>query len=162
MELEILYYPSVRGRLAQLQLEAVGDFLVLPRGFTDGSPDNLFHESSSLTLAKLWKSQGLDVCIVQPADRRLRVIQENDLTWVGPAIFIGGMLFSQNPAAVDIALNVLSDYVSRFFMGRTKSGRARLDIIDEKPSGECRRIHYDGPAEGLEEVRKCINSLRNS
>lgn len=151
---------SVAHRLDELGLRSAAEIGILPRGFDSASAvEDLVHEAAASTLAKLLAVAGLSADLAQPAVGRLPILQENAGTWIGPTIFIAFSVVSANPMAVAVALNVLSDYISEFFRGTMGPRRARFDIVLEDASGACKRIHYDGPAEGLEEVRKTVRGL---
>src|ERR1700751_2800449 len=118
MSVTVRDFPSVRQRLIELDLHAAGDFLLIPRGFEIASTSqDLFHKSSATTVAKLFSQAGLSTGIVQPPSQRLPIIQENNITWAGPTLFIAFSLASSDPAAVTLGLNVLGNYITEFFRG---------------------------------------------
>lgn len=152
--------PDLLQRLDQLDLVRCGDLVLLPRGYSSASSAaELVHESSASTLAKLLRQSGLVVGLAEPSEFKLPVLQENAITWVAPAIFVALAVASSNPSVVSVGLNVLSDYVTDFFRGTIGAKRVRLDIVLELPSGSCKRVHYDGPIEGLPEIRRTITGL---
>src|SRR5437764_612388 len=113
MPIEIFDYINVNERAARLGCNLPTELALLPRNFeTAESKEELIHESSVPDIRILWRQAGLtETRIEQEGDRFLHA-QENAFEWLGPTIFVGTMLASQNPHAVSVALNILSNYLT--------------------------------------------------
>jgi hypothetical protein len=120
----------------------------------------MVHAAAALTVAKLLREEGISSRLLMREGAEIQTLHQNALTWLGPTLFISSLLATENPQAVSVALSVIANYVTEFFHFQHGPKRVRLDVIVESPSGACKRVHYDGPPEGLKEVRRCVESLR--
>ena len=67
-----------------------------------------------------------------------------------PALFVGYSLWSQNPTALNLALNVAANYITDFFKGIGGAKKVKLEIIVEKTKGkEFRKLSFEGSPEQL-------------
>ncbi len=154
---------DVRKQVEKHALHLTSELALLPRGFeatTAGA--ELAHEADAATVRKLLKAAGLDVQQLQPQGRRLPSVVQHSADWIAPTLFVGSMLLSQNPYAVQIALGVINSYVSDVLKGRTFPGSVKLAIIiEETKSKKCRRVDYEGPPSGLKDLAEVLNELQN-
>lgn len=104
-------YPDVYARAVVLGLNPPGTLSILPRGFASGSSGDLCHEAETATLGKVWSAAGVRANQVQPPEGKLPSVVQRSADWIAPTIFVGGMLFSQNPIALQLAMEVLGSYV---------------------------------------------------
>lgn len=128
---------------------------LLPRNFESAiSREELLHESEAPTVRILWRRAGLVETPIEPEGERFPQISEESFEeWVGPTIFVSGALMSQNPAVFSLALGVIANYLTDWFKGIPMGrGEARLDVVVEAGKTRYRRLHYEGPVEGLQEL----------
>ena len=128
---------------------------LLPRNFESaGSKDELLHESEAPTVRILWRRAGLVETPIEPEGERFPQISEKSFDeWVGPTLFVSGALVSQNPAVVSVALGVISNYLTEWFRGvPTGRRKATLDVVLEVGKRQYKKLHYEGPVEGLQEL----------
>lgn len=128
---------------------------ILPRNFESAaSKDELLHESEAPTVRILWRRDGVEETPIEAEGERFPQISEKSFEeWVGPTIFVSGTLMSQNPAIVSIALGVISNYLTDWFRGMpTGRRKAKLDIVLQVGKGQYKKLHYEGPVEGLEDL----------
>ena len=87
--------------------------------------------------------------------------QNNAADWVGPIIFVAGSLWSQNPLAISVALNVIGNYLTDFFRG-AETRKAKLEFIVEKTNDRTyKHLTYEGGAEGIAALEKVIRGMAN-
>lgn len=88
--------------------------------------------------------------------------QQDAGEWVGPVIFVGGSLLSQNPTLVSVALGVVANYATEILRGRPLGRQtASLTVAVETQDGETRRVDYSGPPDGIAELSDVIRALRD-
>lgn len=156
--------PSVSERAQQLGLAPPQGLTLLPRNFFEAeSLEDLAHDRDVLTLRKLWRQAGIEETPLDSPEEPFPRLLERSASLVAPVIFVSGLLFSQNPTAVSLALNIVANYVTEFFRGRLFQGNVKLEVIVEtKPhGGRTKRITYDGPVGGVHELSKAIEGLVN-
>lgn len=163
MSLTTTTYVDVRQRTVELGLGTLPEFAILPRGFaTSPTADGLADETEASTLRKLLNEAGIDVRQLRKSDRALPSVVQKTSDWIAPTFFVGSMFWSQNPLAVQLALNVISSYLSDYFKGRSSVATVKLSIVVEKTkAGEYREVNYDGPLAGLTDVAEVVRRVRD-
>lgn len=139
-------------------------YALLPRGFEFAtSKDELLQEGNADTVRTLLRNAKLTETPLEAPGERFPSIQENDFTWVGPTLFVSASLLSENPIFVNIALNIVSTYLTDFFKGIAGSRSVTFDVVLEKTrTKKCVRIHYDGTAEDFAQFANTVDGVLNS
>jgi hypothetical protein len=77
-------------------------------------------------------------------------------------VFIGALAVTQNPAFVQIALGVISNYVTDWFKGAVEGKKVRLSVvIEETNTRKCTRIECEGPPSGVESLVSLAKEIRS-
>lgn len=135
MEVQVTEYIDVQKRATELDCNIPTGLAILPRNFeTAESKEELFHEDSTITIRTLWRQNKIAETRLEGEGRKFPSIQEKYFEWIGPTIFIGASLYTQNPTLVNIALNVLSNYVTDFFKGHLGDHSVSVNLVFEKVS----------------------------
>ncbi len=155
-------FVDVRARAAQLGCEVPEGLALLPGNFESAEArQDLVHDASGLTVRALWRSQGLEETRLEPGDELWPATQKDAGEWLGPTIFIGTALWSENPEAINVALGVVANYVTDLFRGTPRDQhRATLNIVLESESGETQKLQYSGPPEGIRDLPDVVKEMR--
>jgi len=130
--------------------------LLLPNNWPTLKPEPVYAESTE-SLRKLLVKKGIGVETLTPVTPHTHLRQERALDWVSPTLLVSSLLMTQNPAAVTIALNVISDYVTEILRGVKSDPRVRLTIVrSETTRRTAQKISYEGPVSGLHELVKVL------
>lgn len=158
MPIEVEDYVDVNARAVALGLRAPQGLAFLPRNLGDAAAQaDLLHESSVTTLRILFRQSNIVEDHLEQPGQRIRVVQENAFELILPPLFVGGLLISSNPAAIDIALNVIANYVTEFFKGIGGEKRVKFSIvIEDKAAGKYRRYKYSGDPAGIKEFTQLV------
>lgn len=155
MSVEVTDYINVAEKAKNLGLEVPEKLSLLPRNFQEAlKKEDLIQESSAATVRKLFAKTDLPFTPIEKSGERIPSIQENDITWIGPTIFISALFLSSEPNAVAIALNVIANYLTDILKG--SSDNCKLDIVVGN-----KRIRYKGNAEGMKEISKIAKEIVN-
>lgn len=148
-------HESVRVRAEALGCNKPDGLVILPRNFTTAAHrDELAHEDSVVVIRKLWRRAGIPASTLEREGERFGRIHEQASTWIAPTIFVVASMWTENPHLVSVALSVVGNYATDFFKGITGPNRVRTEVVVERPDGSCKRVNYDGPAEGLSDLAK--------
>ena len=61
---------------------------------------------------------------------------------------------------ISVAVNVISNYVTKFFAGIGGDNKVKLDVIAEiTQDREYKRLHYEGPPDGLSRLAEVARSV---
>jgi hypothetical protein len=166
MPIEIKEIPDVESLSASLGISTPVGFCVLPRGFeTATAVTDLKHECSALDLRVLLRQENIALTIYQPDGVTIPYLQENDNTWVGPTLFFGVTILTQQPELISVALSVIANFLTEHFRGRPEPGRARFSVIRETTETKTtkkvtNRYDFDGPPEQMAEFIAMIKEQK--
>ncbi len=160
-EIETLDYPDVRALSKTLGCNPPSSLAILPRNLESAKQyEDLFLDGEAATVRILWRGVGLEEERLDSPDAPFPQLQEKSFVeWVGPTLFIGFSLWSQNEALVTLALSVISDYVTDFLKGLPGEERAKLDIVIETRDGSNKKVNFRGPVSGLKELPDILRSV---
>ena len=155
-------YTNVHERANHLGCTIPQCIAILPTNFVSAATRaDFLHLSEAATVRSLFRGHDLSMDELLPAPERAAYIQNNSFEWVAPTLFVSSCLMTENPAAVNVALNVLSAYIVELFKGSPNTDRkVKIDIVVEKKGDwSCKKIHYDGDPSGLNELPPIIRGL---
>jgi hypothetical protein len=155
-------YPDIQQRLSDLGLPHATGLALLPTNLSSAPTlADLLQASEAATVKSLFRSAGLGFMELPDRTHRTRYIQNNAADWVGPTVFVAGSLWSQNPLAISVALNLISNYLTDLFKGM-KRRTAKLDFVVEKTkSATYKHLTYEGDVDGIAALEKVIRDLAN-
>jgi hypothetical protein len=116
------------------------------------------YPSTIESVMKLLKQNKLPVDSLHPIDAATPLQDNRGLDWIAPTFLVSGLLLTQNPMAVSIALSIIATYVTDLFKGLKDDPKVKVNIVQTAADGKRgQRIHYEGPASGLSEVEKVLS-----
>jgi hypothetical protein len=154
---------DVKKKAREIGCNIPSHMALLPRNFeTALYKEELIHEITTPTVRALWRQNGINETPIEKPEEKIPFIDEMAFEWVGPIIFVSAMLLSHDPHLVTIALNVISNYLMQWFKGIPRDSRkAKLTIIVETKSSVYKKIEYEGPVDGLENLAEVIRGVHN-
>lgn len=130
--------------------------LLLPDNWSAPEKEPVYAASTE-SLRKLFVKEGVAVGTLTPVTPFTHLKDERALDWMSPVLLVTSLLITQNPQAVTIALNVISNYVTEILRCIKSDPKVRLTII--RTATNCRiaqKINYEGPVSGLDELSKVL------
>jgi hypothetical protein len=154
-------YINVGERLRELNCTVPSSIAILPGNFENAkSKTDFIHEETTPTVRSLWRQSGVTETPIEEPGERFPLRDEKQFEWLVQIIFISASLLSQNPHLVDIALDVISNYLTDWFRGIAQENRrAKLVIVVETRGGKCKRIEYEGPPDGMKDLPDIIEGV---
>jgi len=120
----------------------------------------LIHESSAPTVRILWRTANIKETILEKELEKFPQISEHAAEWIGPIIFLSCLTITNNPALINLAISVISNYLYDLFKGIPLSmHKTKLSIVVETKSGCYKRIEFEGSEKGLKDLPKIIHSV---
>jgi hypothetical protein len=164
MATTITDYCNLEERLAELGLVFPTEIALLPHNLESAKPkEELLLASTAATLRKLWKQAGIVETSVELSGKKLAELKQNDFSLLLPAMFVSYSVWSQNPALLNIAFGVVSNYATDFFKGMVGRRKVKFDIIIERVKGkEFKRIRFEGEPDELKDLPKIIRELNKN
>jgi len=156
-------YVNVKEKAQKLNLNIPSQIALLPRNFkTAGSKEELIHASTTPAVRKLWIQNDIQETPIEKSGERIPYSAEEAFEWIAPTIFLSSLLWSQNPHLVDIALNVISDYLTDWFRGILYNERkVKLSVVVETRSGDYKEVKYEGPPDGLNKLPEILKGIHD-
>lgn len=165
MKTEIVEYINVRDKIKDLSLNEISGLVFLPYNLKDVNIQNDFlYDDSLKVVSKLFKQNNINISRIEQDTSETKYYQENDITWLGPTIFIAYSLWSENPNFIAIGLSVIANYLTDFFKGKSSSPRVKINYVVEKdPKKGKNNVHfsYDGDIAGLKEIPEILTKLKD-
>ena len=156
MPIEVQREQDLDERLEKLGVEPSGEVILLPRNVESRPSEDLVLESTAPTVEKILREEGLSVSRAVEGQR----VRKGGGEWVGPAILIPASVYAENPQIASIITGVIANYLTDFLKGAIGATTVKLDFYVEKKD-EHTHISYEGPCEGLSELRKMIEEATN-
>lgn len=141
----------------QLPVESI---ILLPRNFDClEAGTELFWEDTTTTVQKLIAASGVSCKkAVSPSTKILTIHERHDLTTL-PTILITLAVAQQNPQALSVVLNVLSNYIFEVLRGKPSTAEVQTELlIEETPYTY--RFKYRGDGSDLSEIPAIIKAAR--
>ena len=160
MPTNITQYVSVAARAAELRCNCPqSGMALLPINFESAkSIEELRHASQTATIKKLLLNEGLTLSDIVERKQRPPYLKNKSSDLILPILYVSASLYSQNPSLVNVALNVISNYVFETLRGTGLGREVKLDIVVEKESDrQYVRVSYAGPSEGLKTLPDSIH-----
>lgn len=157
--IEVVADDTLPSALITAASNSSASIVLLPVRYDEnGSPQ---FAGATPTVEKLLREAGL-VSETLPAEGA-RFREDRGIDWVAPTLFVTFAMYSSNPNAVALALNVLGSYIHEFFRGREKTTSVKLDVLCFRGFGlGLRRVKYKGPVEGLKNLDKTVKETMES
>jgi len=135
---------------SEIASRATKKILLMPESWPTGSGEPVYTDSTE-SVRKLLVAGGVPVETATPISSRTTLAENRAATWVGPTLLVSGLLVTQNPSAIALALNLVAGYVTQLFPVRWQQPGVSLSIVQTSVDGtKTRKVKYTGPASGLE------------
>lgn len=153
-------YIDVSKKMADLGCRFPERMALLPINFESAvSITELLQASEAATIKKLLLAEAVPLDEIVDRSQRPPYVKSKSSEWISPIIFVSASLYSQNPALVSIALNVLGNFATDFFKGIRGVHDVSLNIVVGKKNKTYKKIAYHGPIEGLKDLPKIIREV---
>jgi len=154
---------SVAERAAALGCALPEGLAILPANFaTAANPEEFLYDPAGATVRTLFRTNQIPLQDLLPPGTPRRQVSYKSAEWVGPTLFVGYALLSDNGNFLNIALGVVANYLTEFFRGAGKAPTIRLDFIVEKtPSREYKHLKFEGPPEAIPALMGAVQAIRD-
>ena len=133
MVVDVSEFMNVRERAAALGCKIPTEVALLPWNFTEAeSADELLDVSEASTVQKILREANIPAARLEKNGTKFRTYNPKAAEWIGPVIFIGAHLLSQNPDAPKIILDTLLEYLNGYFRGIVGNKRTKIRLVIEK------------------------------
>lgn len=162
MKAEIQEYKEFTDILEKFGFEIPNGITIIPFNFDFAeSKEKLVYRGSTKSLKKLWRSNNVDVNIIEGKNGKPLYIHQHSAEWIAPTLFLSAALISESPNTVSIALSVIANYVTDLFKGKPPKTEFKMEIIieDEKDK-KYRKLTFEGEPKNTNAIIKMIRELK--
>jgi hypothetical protein len=161
MDVEITDYLVVSERAESLGFVAPEGLTLLPVNFdTAKSYEEFVFRSEAATLRTLFRNSDLDVERLLPAGAKPSYLTNKSFEWTAPTLFVAASLWSDNASAINIALGLITNYLTDYFKGIGGSHKVKVSFVVEKTGSRiCKKLSCEGTVEGLSTLASSIKAL---
>ena len=78
---------------------------------------------------------------------------------MGPTIILAADFVRNNPEIVETALKIIIAVAKEQFKGTTGENRAKFDVVVKESKNKYKKIHYDGPVDGMKDLLDAVKDL---
>ena len=158
--LHVSDYLDVRTRLGQLGCHQPDGLAFLPLNFESASDvEELRQSLEAVTLKKLLIATDIPYEDMISTDTRIPIAQNNWSELVLPTLFVTAAIAAENPSLVNIALGVISNYVTDHFKGMGGGQTVKVEMVCESPAGNYKRVTYEGPPQHIEHSVRAFEEI---
>jgi hypothetical protein len=157
-------YMNIKERALELGCNIPSGLSFLPRNFDSAkSKSELIYESTVSDIRILFRDAEIAETKLEKQGDKFSYKQDKHFDWIGPTIFIGASILSQNPYIISITVGIISNYLTDLFKGSFYSKNIKLSYVVEKISDkEIKRFSYEGDVTGLHNLPQIIHeALKN-
>jgi hypothetical protein len=141
---------------------AAQTILLLPLNWRSTEEEPVYSVSTE-SVTKLLSQNKVASQTLSPITPGTRLRDERAMDWVGPTLFVSGAMLSQNPMAVNFALNIMANYATDLFKGLRSDPNVKLSVVQTEQKGKkSREVHYEGPASGLPALAKVLTAFERT
>lgn len=157
-------YIDVRQKIQDLSLNEIKGIAFLPMNFeTAATTEDFIYQDSLKVVNKLLKQKEVNVERLENTTETKYYV-ENDITWIGPTLFIAYSYWTENSTFIELSLSMIGNYLTDFFKGKTDSPKVKLDYVLEKDPKKGKknvRFTYEGDVSGLDKLPAILKKLKD-
>lgn len=165
MNTELTDYTDVRTKIIKLSLKEISVLTFLPYNFkTAKNSQEFIYDDSLKVVSKLFKQNSINIGRLEHDISQTKYYQENDITWIGPTIFIAYSFWTENSNLIAIGLSLIANYLTDFFKGKSSSPKIKINYVLEKdPKKGIKNVQfsYEGDIEGLNKIPEILKTLKD-
>jgi hypothetical protein len=160
MSIQISDYINVKEKTSRLTGQIPTGIAILPQNFASAhSIDEFVYASPTSDIRSIWQEAGIIETPIEDEQSQILVELREDVHWWGPIIFVRYALFSENPHALSVTLNLISNYLYDHFKNSAHIPNSTLSIVIEDASGKSKKLDYTGPPSGIKELDQIVQEL---
>ena len=142
-----------------VEQRAAASILFVPDNWSTERKEHIY-PSTVDSVVKLLKQYEVPVDTLDPIDAKTAMQDNRGLDWIVPTFVVSGLLLTQNPMLISVALSVIANYVTDLFKGLNGDPEVKLNIIQTAADGKkAQCIRYEGPVSGLPGVEKVLKTF---
>jgi len=161
MSIDIEDAPLIHELASALGCPTPKDLALLPLNFeTAAAPSDFLYDSAAATVRTLFRTSQIPLQDLLPSDIPRRHLSYKNADWVGPTLFIGYALVSDNGNLLNVALGVIANYLTDFFKGMGKPPTIKMDfVVEQTPHNTYRRLKFEGTPDALSKLHEIIRAI---
>ena len=120
---------------------------------------NIVYLQSIHSFSKILKRNGFE-CVYEKGEN-VSYLEQHSIDVFLPTIAILLDFYLENNDVINLIIESVKTYISSVSFPKDEKVNVRfgIEIVDKK-NNTATKINYDGPKEGIDEVRKCIKELK--
>ena len=140
---------------------ASGSILFLPDNWPVEGKD-IKYPSTIESVIKLLRQHKVPADTLNSIDAMTSLQDNRGLDWIAPSFLVSGLLLTQNPTLVSVALSIIANYVTDLCKGLKSDPEVKVEIVQTTADGKkAQRINYEGPVSGLPEIEKVLQTFNH-
>ena len=134
--------------------------LLLPKNY-ESEDEYYLYDNTLFTINKILNQSGVNSSYLD--DKPIQLLEQRSVEWFLPTLYISYSLYIENKELYEVALELIKEYILKSLpFTRREESSVKLKVIVEKSKNKItKRIEYNGPVEGLSNIKDSIEKICN-
>ena len=134
--------------------------LLLPKNY-ESEDEYYLYDNTLFTINKILNQSGVNSSYLD--DKPIQLLEQRSIEWFLPTLYISYSLYIENKELYEVALELIKEYILKSLpFTRREESSVKLKVIVEKSKNKItKRIEYNGPVEGLSNIKDSIEKICN-
>lgn len=151
-------YINVRDKYQVEKWDLKEDIAFIPSNL-EFETNEYFYANSVKSLKTVFRNNDLNFDVID--SKEIAYQQLNSFEWIGPTLFFGVSMLSDNQHLISISLSVIASYLTDFFRGTSGDNKVKLDIVVEKEKNKIyKKIQFEGSVDSLKDLPRVIKAFK--
>ena len=125
----------------------------------DGNKKMLF-DKSDLKFVKTLRKNGIPSRLFESEISNIVYRDNRSIDWIGPTLYLGSQFFN-DPEAAKLLMETISTFILEIFKAQNEDPQIKCQFaFEEQEKNSYKKIGYEGPVSGLNDVRKILETLK--
>ncbi|MCT7493996.1 hypothetical protein ABE179_08980 [Aliarcobacter skirrowii] len=134
--------------------------LLLPKNY-ESEDEYYLYDNTLFTINKILNQSGVNSSYLD--DKPIQLLEQRSVEWFLPTLYISYSLYIENKELYEVALELIKEYILKSLpFTRREESSVKLKVIVEKSKNKTTKsIEYNGPVEGLSNIKDSIEKICN-
>ena len=137
-------------------MNANTQILLLPRNYDKSTDDYYLYDNAVYTIHKVLNQAGVNNAYLD--DKPIQFLEQRAVEWFLPVLYISYNVLIENKEVYEAALMAIKEYIiksSPFTRGEENAVKLKV-IVEKSEDKTTKSIEYDGPVDGLSDLKDSI------
>lgn len=163
METIISNCDNLKERFSRLLASEQDVITIVPKNLMNIEANYQFvYRESTKDIVKLFSSNSIDLDSYSRNKSSKFYKHEHSAEWIGPTLFLGATLLSENSNVISVALSVIANFITDLFKGKAPDTTFKMEfIIETKKNKSFKKLFFEGKPTDIDKLIKLIKEIHD-